>query len=262
MIDKERLTNHIKNIELKTVLYKIIDKAIGILKNHDERYTDFLNPYELKNAVSVLNGIDDVKYSIYGGYKNCERNLIYIYPYYVDERDLDIPIKALEVRGNFKFKEVSHRDYLGSILGLGIKREKIGDILIHENFCQIVVQRDICDFILLNFKKVGNNNVSINEIDILNLKDSASQHKEISFTASSLRLDCIISGIYNLSRQDSNKYILGEKVYVDFEPVNSISKNITNGNLISIRGKGRAVISEIGDLTKKGRIKVKAKIIL
>ncbi|SHH11741.1 YlmH family RNA-binding protein [Tepidibacter thalassicus] len=262
MVDKERITNHIKDLELKNTLYKVIDKAIGVLKNHDYRCTDFLNPYEIKNAISILNAVDDIKYSIYGGYEKSERKVIYIYPYYIFEQDLDIPIKVLEITGNFKFKEISHRDYLGAILGLGIKREKIGDIIIHKDFCQVIVKKDICDFLLLNLNKVGNNSVKIKEIDISDIKYSEPEYKEVSFTVSSQRLDCIISGIYNLSRQESSKIVLSQKVYIDFELVNTTSKAVKEGSLISVKGRGRAIISEIGNYTKKGRVKVKAKIIL
>ncbi|SHJ57350.1 YlmH family RNA-binding protein [Tepidibacter formicigenes] len=262
MIDKERLTNHIKDLELKNTMYKVIDKAIGVIKNHDYRCTDFLNPYEIKNAVSVLNYIDDVKYFIYGGYEEAERKVVYIYPYYVFEQDLDIPIKVLEITGNFKFKEISHRDYLGAILGLGIKREKIGDILIHKDFWQVIVKKDICDFLLLNLNKVGNNSVKIKEINFLDIKYSEPEYKEVSFTVSSQRLDCIISGIYNLSRQESTKLISSQKVCIDFEPISSASKVVKEESLISVKGRGRAIISEIGNYTKKGRVKVKAKIIL
>ncbi|WFD09126.1 RNA-binding protein [Tepidibacter hydrothermalis] len=262
MIDKERITSHIKDLELKKTVYKVIDKALGVLKNYDYRYTDFLNPYELKNCIAVLNSIDDIKYSVYGGYSGSERNVIYIYPYYVSEEDIDSPISALMIEGNFKFKEVSHKDYLGSILGLGIKREKIGDILIHTNFCQVVVQNDIKDYIFLNMTKVARNNISVKEISISDIKKVDMNYKEIGFTVSSNRIDCIISSIHNISRQDANKIISSNRVYVDYEPINNISKKIEKNSLISVRGKGRCIISDIGDINKKGRLRIKAKIIL
>ena len=262
MLDKNILTNHIKDIELKNKIYKVIDKAIGVLKNYDYRYTEFLNPYELKNAISVLNSIDDISYSVYGGYEKAERKLIYIYPFYLVEEDINKPIKAIKISGNFKFRKISHRDYLGSLLGLGIKREKIGDILIHENFCQVVVCEDICDYIVLNLDKVGKNTVNIEEIDLSELIYSESEYKEVNFTVSSNRLDSIISGVYNMSRQESSNYINSEKVFVDYEKIISVSKEIKENSLISVRGKGRFIVSQIGDYTKKGRLKLKAKIIM
>jgi RNA-binding protein YlmH len=262
MLDKNTLTNHIKDIELKNKIYKVIDKSIGVLKNYDYRYSEFLNPYELKNAIAALNAIDNISYSVYGGYEKAERKLIYIYPFYVNKEDINKPIKAIKISGNFKFRKVSHRDYLGSLLGLGIKREKIGDILIHENFCQVIVCEDICDYIVLNLEKVGNNTISLEEIDLDNLIYSEPEYKEVNFTAASSRLDTIISGIYNISRQESSNYINSEKVFVDYEKITSASKSIKENCIISVRGQGRAIVSQIGDYTKKGRLKVKAKIII
>lgn len=262
MTDKERITSHIKDLDLKKTVYKVIDKALGVLKNHDYRCTDFLNPYELKNSIAALNSIDDIKYSVYGGYDESERKVIYIYPYYVFEEELECPIGALTIEGNFKFKEVSHKDYLGSILGLGIKREKIGDILIHTNFCQVVVKNDIKDYIIFNMNKVARNNISVKEISISDIKKVDIKYKEISFTVSSNRIDSIVSSIYNISRQEANKIISSNRVYIDYEPINNVSKKVDTNSLISVRGKGRCIISDIGDVNKKGRLRIKAKIIL
>ena len=87
-------------------------------------------------------------------------------------------------------------------------------------------------------------------------------HQTISFTVSSQRLDCIISGLYNISRQDSLKYINGERVHVNYEKITSPSKEVEDNSLISVRGKGRSIIINVGEITKKGRIKVQAKLIV
>ena len=183
----------------------------------------------------------------------------------VYDRDMEIrnfvPKTYFEIEGNFKFKSISHRDYLGALLNLGIKREKIGDIIIHDNFCQVVVSEDICDFIIINLEKVSKNKVKVKEITVKDIIESEQNFKEISFTVSSLRLDSVIGGVYNLSRSESLKLIKGEKVHVDYEKIISPSKEIKTNSLISVRGHGRAII-EIGDMTKKGRIKIRAKIII
>lgn len=136
-MDKIKLTNHIKDIDLKNKMFKVIDKANSCLKHYDVKCTDFLNPYEIKNAIAILNSFNDIKYSVDGGYDNAERKVIFIYPYYMEYEDIECPLEIVQVEGNFKFKEISHKDYLGAILNLGIVREKIGDIIIHENFAKL-----------------------------------------------------------------------------------------------------------------------------
>lgn len=261
-MDKITLTNHIRDIELKTKMYKVIDRANSCLKNYDVRQTDFLNPYELKNAIGILNSFTDIKYKIEGGFDQSERGLICIYPYYMEYEDIDSPIKVLQIEGNFKFKEIKHKDYLGSLMGMGIKREKIGDINIHENFCQVIVSSDISDYILINLDKVARNNVKVKEISKMEVIYSEPRTKEMSLTVSSERIDCILSGIYNISRQDSNKLINTEKVFIDYEKITSTSREVRCNSLISVRGKGRCIITDIGEITKKGKIKLKVNLIV
>lgn len=261
-MDRLRLTNHIRDIELKNKMFKVIDKANSSEKNYDVRYTEFLNPYEIRNAVAILNSNSNIKYTIDGGYDQAERSMIYIYPFFMEYEDIEDSLRFIQIEGNFKFKNISHKDYLGALMNLGIKREKVGDIIIHENFCQVVVSNDICDFIIMNLDKVSRNNVAVKEISKEDIIYNSPNYKEVSFTASSDRLDCVISGLYNISRQDSAKYINGEKVHVNYEKITSVSKVVRENTLISVRGKGRAIVSEIGDLTKKGKIKIKAKLIV
>ena len=180
----------------------------------------------------------------------------------MEYEDIDETLRFIKIEGNLKFKSISHKDYLGSLLSLGIKREKIGDIIIHENFCQVIVSFDICDFILMNLEKVSNNNVKLKEISREDIIYSKPKYKDVSFTVTSSRIDCIISGLYNISRQESSKLINNEKVQVNYEKITSCSNEIKAGCLISVRGKGRSQITSIGGLTKKGKIKVQGKILL
>ncbi len=185
-----------------------------------------------------------------------------MYPFYMEYEDIENTIRFIQIEGNFKFKSISHKDYLGSLMNLGIKREKVGDIIIHENFCQVIVSSDICDFIIMNLEKVSRNNVRVKEISRKEIIYNPPNYKDISFTVSSSRLDCVISGLYNISRQESMKFINGEKVQVNYEKITSPSREIKDEALISVRGKGRAKIINIGELTKKGKIKIQAKLIV
>ncbi|HBI91461.1 MAG TPA: RNA-binding protein [Terrisporobacter glycolicus] len=261
-MDKLKLTAHIKDIDLKNKMFRIIDKANGSLKNYDVRFSDFLNPFEVESAKAILNANDDLKYTVDGGYDESERKIVFIYPFYMDYEDINETLRFIQIEGNFKFKSISHKDYLGSLLSLGIKREKIGDIIIHENFCQVIVTFDICDFILMNLEKVARNNVKLKEISRKEVVYNPPNYKEINFTVSSSRIDCIISGLYNISRQESAKLISNEKVQVNYEKITSCSKEIKSESLISVRGKGRSQINNIGGLTKKGKIKVQGKLLL
>ena len=94
-MDKVKLTSHIKDIDLKNKMFKIIDKANGCLKNYDVRYSDFLNPFEVKNAMDILNSTDDLKYSVDGGYEESERKVVFIYPFYMDYDDIEDKLRFI-----------------------------------------------------------------------------------------------------------------------------------------------------------------------
>ena len=158
-----------------------------------------LDPYERRIAISILNQVEEINYSEFGGIKEAERKGISIYPHYYEYNNRDSGINALMIYDYIG--KISHRDFLGSVLALGINREKIGDILIHEKYTQIVAKEEISDFILMNLKKIGKENIKIKEIPIDTLKPIEILYRELVTTVSSLRLDAIISGALNLSRK-------------------------------------------------------------
>ncbi len=259
-IDKENYVSHIQDSERLLEMRKILDKLEIVMNNHLVESTDFLDPYSRRLAKSILNRFIDIGYREDGGLEDLERKIITIYPdYYYLEKD-EINISALRLKGNFE--NLSHKDFLGGVLGLGIDRLKIGDILIHEDYVDIVIKKEIKDFILFNLEKIGNSKVSVKEITLEELKTAEILYKEVEKTLSSYRLDVYISGIYNLSRQKSMALINSKKVKVNWEPIDKNSKEVEVGDIISIRGYGRSKLYSIEGKSKKGKIKARARILI
>ncbi|WXR61688.1 YlmH/Sll1252 family protein [Peptostreptococcaceae bacterium AGR-M142] len=246
----------IKDLNLKTKLKSVYDKANLVLKKHIEKETDFFNIYELKEATSVLNSFEDISYKIYKGYNDSYYGVIYIYPYYIDEKDLEEPIKILEVNGNFKFKKLSHRDYLGSLLSLGIKREKIGDILVNEDFAYVILKKEIASYVMNNLNNVNQNKVNLKEVSCEKIVFNGYDFKEEMLVISSLRLDLIISKVYNISRTKSLNIIKNEHVKIDFKVESNNSSTLEEKNLISVRNYGRFILKSIEGSTRKGKTRV------
>lgn len=258
-MDKFRVTNHIKDDSLKLKMFKIVDLCNSVLKNHEIKHSDFLNPFEMKNAISIVNSEPDLKYRMDGGYESFERGVLTIYPYYLYPDDIDESTDILQIDGNFKFSSVSHRDYLGSILGLGIKREKIGDILVNDDFCQIIVDKEISDFIILNLSKVSRNRVDISRIHHEQIVIPVQEYETTRITVSSMRLDILVSTVFNISRSKADSIVSAGMVYVNYENIQKSSYNIDEGSIISVRGKGKFIISKVDGITKKDRIKLEIK---
>ncbi len=150
--------------------------------------------------------------------------------------------------------------FLGTVLGLGINREKIGDILIHEDYTQIIVKKEISDFILISLKKIGRENVKIKEIKRKDLVPVKLEYREITTTASSLRLDNIISSALNLSRKESQRLIDLNFVKVNWESINRFHREIEDGDMVSVRGYGRFIVELLGK-TRKDRYRINIKLI-
>ncbi|KAB3535274.1 RNA-binding protein [Alkaliphilus pronyensis] len=263
MIDKLKHTNHINDIELQQLAIKILDQANIVLRKHQVRATDFLTPYYGEAIAKILKSIQDINIIHSGGYASAERKMITIFPDYLMEDTITVPIAFLEITANVQFNKLTHRDYLGALLGLGIKREKLGDILIHnenqKQVAQIIVSEDLKDYLLYNLCQVGTSNVTINEIPSNKIIAPELDYKEYGANVSSLRLDAVVSAAYNVTRSVAQELINKELVRVNWEPIKKCDYELNCNAVLSIKGKGRVYITEILGKTRSNRIKLQFK---
>lgn len=259
MFKKQEILDSIKNAEDRLLISKVLDQAALSLKYHEVKFTNFLDPYQHKLLTQKLKYIAaDIHTDSWGGYQESERKILSFFPKYIEHTDIDYPIVILEVVSNHAAK-LTHRDFLGSILGLGIKREKIGDILINENACYIFVMSDISNFIKIHLNKVANTCVSIVEKNVGELIIPQRKYKALHATVASLRIDAVLSAALGESRSKVLPYIHSEKVSINWEPCKSPSQILKEGDIISVRGHGRMVLECIRGTTRKGRISITVK---
>lgn len=249
-MDKDKL------IDMK----KIIDKIEIVLNNHIDESTDFLDPYERNLAKSILNRFADINYKENGGIKEAERKIINIFPNYLESSLVNDKIIGLRITGDLQ--GLSHKDYLGGILSLGIKRSKIGDILLQDEYTDFIIKEELSDFLIFNLEKIGNKNVSIKKISLDKLLPVKHKYKEINRVLSSNRLDSYISSCYNLSRKDSNSIIKSGKVKVNWENIEKASKEVEEGDIISVPAYGRSIFQSIEGITKKDNVKIIIRILI
>ncbi len=257
-MNKEEIIKKVSKSEDKLVVAKVLDKLYLSKKTNKMTTTDFLDPH-IQNVVSgCLNSSNIDNYLFYGGYEGAERAVVVFCPSNMStsqEPESAGLFKVLKInlmhRGN-----ISHRDYLGSLMGLGIKREKIGDILIKDEYCLVIVLNDVADFIRYNLDKVGNVKVEVDYAELDCLVAHEPKVKEIRTTVASLRLDSVTSVGFGISRSKTQDYIKAEKVNLNWEITPSLTKTVKEGDMISIRGKGRVVLQEVGRTTKKDRISI------
>lgn len=251
---------HIKDSDQIAPMKKVLDKIESCVRNHTVEFTDFLDPYQIRLSESILNRFDEVRYFYEGGIESAERKCAVIYPYYLDREELENPVAALEIEGSFKFNRVSHSDYLGSIMGTGIKREKLGDIFVGADKGFIVVHKDIAPYICLNLSKIGRESVRLREVDFSEIEIPEKSFRDKVITVSSERLDSILSEIYDLPRSKGVSLIQSDKVKVNWQPVQSNSKAVYARDMISTRGFGRAEVLEDLGTSKKGKKRLNIRI--
>ncbi len=251
MIDRDKYLSHIDDQEKLIAMRKVLDKIEVVMRNHTIEYTDFLDPYEAYLAKSILNSFMDLNYIEYGGVEEAERKILIIFPDYMYEDDIPLGLSFYRVEGYLE--KLSHPDYLGAILGLGIVRDKVGDIFVNNDYSYIVLKDEIARFVEYNLEKVRNNRVKLVEIEDDEIYVPEIQYKEKIEYLSSLRLDVVISGAYNMSRKDSSNLIKSEKVRVNWEPIDKPSYEVEVGDMISTRGFGRMLLYKVKGRSKKDR---------
>ena len=233
----------------------LISRAEDTLRIAESRYTTktlgFLNPRERILIEKTVRGDMDMTAVFDGGYSDAERTLFVCYPeYFVPDRNEYICL--LEITGR-DINSLSHRDFLGSLMGLGIVRENIGDILVLENHTLVFVKPDIADYIIQNLTKIGRCGISVSKVDTETVVIPQRPVKDINGTVSALRLDSVASVGAGISRTKAVDLIKAGLVTVNWEITDNISLTIKEGDILSIRGFGRMKLSKIGGLTRKNR---------
>lgn len=207
----------------------------------------FLNELEVSVAHNYLKN-QGIEHIFFGGYSSASRMFLYLTDN-VNGSD-DIATLKITIKGDAK---LTHRDYLGSLMGLGISRECVGDILIKDNFAVVFIRRELVDYVLQNLSGVGRAGVHITEYDG-DTSELSPKLEEIEVLVTSMRVDNFITSVCKCSRQKAIDFISGDLVFINYSCVQKPSKILNCGDVISIRGFGKFKIGEILRNTKSGRL--------
>jgi len=226
-------------------------------KMYQLRLTDFLDPREQQIVESLIGTTsDDLQVKFHGGGKFTERNRAIIAPYYEVINKNTFQLTLLEAAFNEKFISIAHPDVMGAFLSLGIDRSKLGDILVTEGKLQIVVATEIVQYVIANLTTIKNANISLIEKPLSDLYEEEQHWVESDKVVSSLRLDGVLSGIYNMSRKDTANFLKKKQVKVNFKLVDNGTFELVEGDLISVRRKGRSKLVKINGETRKGKLRI------
>ncbi len=244
-----------ESAETKRFAAQINELAKRSLRDGQPAWTDFFDPAEREEAQAILSWVTGIRYNSYGGYQNAERRRLVIYPDYYIAQIIEPQLAFLEIDCGGP-NQLKHRDYLGSLTGLGIKRQKIGDLILSATGCQVVSVPELVEFIRFNLTKVSNQKVIVAEIDPEQLNPPNLREKIIRSTVASLRLDAVAALGFGESRTKMAKEIKALRVKVNWKTINNPDSQLSSGDTISIRGRGRVVLRELTGTSKKGRLGV------
>ncbi len=252
------------NEEDKLLLAKIRDRARQCSDNSMITSSVFL---DMRERSVVASSRFDTPMIFYGGFEDSERTAAVFLPEYVEARDLQSlfdyfdecpeadPVAIIEIEKDKFSPALSHRDYLGALMGLGIKREMTGDIIVSENGCKMAVLEKIAPFIVENLGKAGRGTLKAKIVPSGKArKGTKSVGIPDSFTVSSMRLDSIVKNAFRVSRGDACTAIESGLVFVNDLECTKPDKKISDGDKVVFRRKGRIIITDCSSVSKKGRV--------
>lgn len=219
--------------------------------------SDFLDPRQQEIVKTIIGHDDEVNLSFSGGSNYAERRRVRLTPPYLETTEEDFQLTLFSIDYPAKFVTLEHRDVLGALMNLGLKREKFGDIFIRDGIAQMVTATEIADYVEFNVQTIGKATVRLHKIPLSEHVKPVEEWEEFAATVSSLRLDVVLAQIYKLSRTKVLPYIEKGLVKVNWKIADQPAFLLAEGDYISVRKFGRAHIVAIEGKTKKEKLRLR-----
>ena len=227
----ELLDKYARDGDSRLLLARVLDQWQRAEQRGVPTHTGFLSPAEQAVSADLLMAAAPGQGILAGGYPDAERRLWAFLPDWLEEETWqqgeECPLCALEVETP-PGAGLTHRDYLGSLMGLGLTREKLGDILLSQQ-------------------------VRLTPIPLAQLRPVPGERKQIRATVASPRLDAVAAAGFSIPRSRAAELIRGGRVMVNHRPCGKADKAVEAGDVLTCRGLGKCVLREIGGTSKRGR---------
>ncbi len=266
-MERQEILKQFPKQEDKLLISKILDKLKFMHTKNQVQVTSFLDEYQQNIVSKVLHTLNESQYILDGGYDMAQRKVLFIYPDKLQNIFLKVGAENSVVTNNIKVISIvlpqelqgtyNHSEYLGGIMKLGIKREVIGDIIVNETGADILVQNEMTEYLkehLQNLTRFQKAEILIKEIS--NLQIEPIKKEESIILIPQMRLDVVTSEILHLSRSKADEIINKERVFVNYELKTKNAYMLKEGDVLTIRGKGKFEIGKVLAQTSKGKLRL------
>lgn len=221
-------------------------------------FLGFLDMHEQTEAQTILSSlITDEHIAFFGGYSDAERAILSVSPSYYCAEASDYPLRTVAFRHRTE-RKLSHRDVLGTLMSIGLRRDTVGDILCGDGISIVFLREEIVAYVCEQIDRIGGEGVTV-IADYDGALPITSEYEFIRETIASPRLDSVVKALVRTSRERAAEWIRVGSVSLNHQPIESVSKSVSVGDVLSVRGYGRYLIDQIGPVTKKGRLALYAR---
>lgn len=253
-MDKKEFLNMFKDEE-KITAAAVYEKMEKCYRSGAEVYSDEFIKREIANKLLPVAVKAGVKAELFGFFEDAERNIIGF-----SENGIDYPeIKLLIIKCKTKFRELKHSDFLGSLMALGFKREKFGDLVLKNGVCYTPCNEKTAEYIYENLKQVSTTPCKVEIKEYLEIEPVAADFEEKLILAASFRADALISEICNISRKEAEDIIFAGNLKVNHSEVKEKSHIIKENSIISIKKYGKYKIEAAIGESKSGKLRIKCR---
>jgi RNA-binding protein YlmH len=258
MADREKIIRYFRAGGDEELASRLLDLAENASKTGRYRISDFLDPHSANVAEIIAANLGTVHMETYGGFQPAERARVA----FIDNNyqgKVDFNLACFLIQWDKRYYNLGHRDILGAFMGMGCKREILGDIVLVDDGAQFVCDKEFTNYVNSNLTQIGRAPVTLKVITPEELKVKEEKVKIIHATVAALRLDSVAAAGYGTSRSRMADEIKGKNVKVNWKDAKNAAQAINEGDVISFRGRGRVEVEEVRGVTKKGRLSIQLK---
>ncbi len=244
---------------------ELIDNLNDLINQAETEYrpilTHFLNPRELYIVHTLINMHEGVNMKSWGGFSGAERKRVLFFPDYYFPEQTDFHLSLLEVVYPHKFAVLHHGSILGTLVNSGIQREVLGDIITDSVRWQFFVEAPIAPFLVEQIDRISHFKVHLEERQLSETIHQISEWENIEDTVASLRADALISHFFKVSRKHAKDLFHAHKVQLNWMRLDKPDYELSDYDILSIRGYGRIKFKQQSGLSKKGKLKISAAVL-